>query len=173
MPRPNGFAAVWLAAFLAAFGLGADTYNVRDYGARADGRSNDAAAIQAAIDACHQSGGGIVRFPSGQYLSGMVRLRSRVTVRLENVSLQGLTLRVERGFDYGQRFKHGGGKTNPNDPRRTCGPPQASNATRASRAAATVASISSSLWAAERNRHSNWLHGKYTPRRIISQKNRA
>jgi len=38
---------------------------------------------------------------------------------LENVSLRHVTIRVDRGFDYSQRRKHGGGKSNPNDDRRT------------------------------------------------------
>ena len=42
-------------------------YNVTDYGAVADGASNDAAAIQSAIDACALAGGGTVYLPSGTY----------------------------------------------------------------------------------------------------------
>lgn len=88
MSSPIRFAAVWGASLaLLAFGagdLGAETCNVRDHGAQADGQTNDAPAIQAAIDACAQQGGGTVCFPPGQYLSGMVRLRSHVTLHLEN-----------------------------------------------------------------------------------------
>ena len=50
-------------------------------GARGDGKTNDTAAIQAAIDAA--AGGGVVRFPAGEYLSGTLRLRSRLVLRLE------------------------------------------------------------------------------------------
>jgi len=38
---------------------------------------------------------------------------------LENVSLRNVTFRVDRGFDYSHRVKHGGGTSNPNDDRRT------------------------------------------------------
>ena len=38
---------------------------------------------------------------------------------LENITLQDITIRVERGFDYSERTKHGGGKANPDDDRRT------------------------------------------------------
>lgn len=62
----------------------AATFNVRDFGARGDQRTNDAASIQAAIDACHDQDGGTVCFPPGDYLSGMIRVRSRVALRLEN-----------------------------------------------------------------------------------------
>ena len=60
------------------------TFDVREYGARGDRQTNDAKAIQAAIDACHRSGGGTVCFPPGEYLSGMFRLRSHVTLCLKN-----------------------------------------------------------------------------------------
>ncbi|NLX97408.1 MAG: glycoside hydrolase family 28 protein [Rhodopirellula sp.] len=59
-------------------------FNIRDYGARGDRQTNDAQAIQSAVDACHTAGGGTVYFPPGDYLSGMIRLKSRVTLRLEN-----------------------------------------------------------------------------------------
>src|SRR5262249_22314806 len=42
-----------------------------------------------------------------------------------------------------------------------------------SRAAANVCLTCSSVWTADRNAASNWLHGKYTPRAIIAQKKRA
>ena len=38
---------------------------------------------------------------------------------LENITLQNVTMRVERGFDYSGRTKHGGGTANPDDDRRT------------------------------------------------------
>ena len=56
--------------------------SVRAHGARGDGRTLDTRAIQAAIDAAGQSGG-TVFFPPGEYRSGTLRLRSRITLRLE------------------------------------------------------------------------------------------
>jgi len=43
-------------------------FNVEDYGAVHDGVTDDTAAIQAAINACHDAGGGTVWFPGGTYL---------------------------------------------------------------------------------------------------------
>lgn len=57
-------------------------FNVRDFGARADGKTNDAAAIQKAIDAAARAGGGIVHLPPGDYLSGTLVLKNNVTLRL-------------------------------------------------------------------------------------------
>lgn len=45
-------------------------YSVRDYGAVADGVTDDRAAIAAAITACTAAGGGCVYFPRGTYLCG-------------------------------------------------------------------------------------------------------
>jgi hypothetical protein len=42
-------------------------YNVRDFGAAADDRTDDTAAIQAALKAAGDAGGGIVYFPRGRY----------------------------------------------------------------------------------------------------------
>ena len=55
---------------------------VTDYGAVADGKALQTAAIQAAIDACFAYGGGEVCVPSGVYPVGSLRLRSHVTLHL-------------------------------------------------------------------------------------------
>lgn len=59
-------------------------FNVRDHGAKGDKTVSDTKAIQASIDACHKAGGGRVYFPPGDYLSGTIRLKSHVTLYLEN-----------------------------------------------------------------------------------------
>ncbi|QJU60761.1 glycoside hydrolase family 28 protein [Sphingomonas sp. AP4-R1] len=57
-------------------------YNVRDYGARGDGKAVDTPAINQAIDACADAGGGTVFIPAGDYLCFTIRLRSHVNIHL-------------------------------------------------------------------------------------------
>ncbi|MGH6631674.1 MAG: glycosyl hydrolase family 28-related protein, partial [Burkholderiales bacterium] len=57
-------------------------YDVRDYGATGDGRTLDTAAINRAIAAAADAGGGTVVFPAGDYLSFSIRLKSHITLHL-------------------------------------------------------------------------------------------
>src|SRR5688572_2517572 len=59
-------------------------YNIVSYGAKGDGHTDDALAIQKAIDACSAAGGGRVVIPSGKtYLSGPFKLKSFVDFYME------------------------------------------------------------------------------------------
>lgn len=58
-------------------------FDVRDYGAIGDGATLDTKAIQSAIDACVQNGGGKVYLHSGSFLSGTIYLKSNVTLYIE------------------------------------------------------------------------------------------
>ena len=53
-------------------------YNVRDYGAVGDGKVLDSPAIDKAIDAAAEAGGGAVLVPAGTYLSGSIHLKSNI-----------------------------------------------------------------------------------------------
>jgi polygalacturonase len=55
-----------------------------NFGAQANGIANDAPAIQSAIDACTQAGGGKVIVPAGNYLCAAIELKSNVELHLEN-----------------------------------------------------------------------------------------
>ena len=57
-------------------------YDVRRFGALGDGLTLDHPAINRAIAAAHEAGGGTVVFPAGDYLSYSIRLQSRVTLEL-------------------------------------------------------------------------------------------
>lgn len=52
-------------------------FNVREFGAVGDGKTPDTVAIDRAIAACAQAGGGTVLFPAGVYLSGTIHLQGK------------------------------------------------------------------------------------------------
>jgi len=62
--------------------------DVRAFGATGDGKTLDTAAINKAIEQAASEGGGTVRFPAGTYLSFSIRLKSNITLYLD----QGATL---------------------------------------------------------------------------------
>jgi len=56
-------------------------WNVRDFGAKGDGATDDTAAFQSALDAARKGGGGIVFAPAGKYLfKGNLKIPSAVTL---------------------------------------------------------------------------------------------
>ncbi len=58
-------------------------YDVRDYGAKADGKTLCTKSIQRAIDECAKDGGGTVYLAPGMFLSGTIYMKSNVTLRLD------------------------------------------------------------------------------------------
>ncbi|WP_214321273.1 CBM35 domain-containing protein [Nonomuraea sediminis] len=80
------FAAATLVALSMAAppASAAATFNVKDYGATGNGSSNDTAAINSAITAANNAGGGIVEFPAGTYKSAnSIHMKSNVTLQLD------------------------------------------------------------------------------------------
>ncbi len=73
------------------------TYNVKDYGAAADGVAKDTAAIRSALNDASKQGGGRVLFPAGTYLTGTIDLKDNITLVIQ----EGATLRGSKDLsDY-------------------------------------------------------------------------
>lgn len=74
---------------------------VKNFGAMADGISDDTTAIQAAIDACAAAGGGTVHAEAGVYLIRSVYMKDNVTFVLENGAKCAALPSTEQGiFDF-------------------------------------------------------------------------
>ena len=70
----------WMVAAASAQGK----YDILSFGAKGDGVTDDAVAIQKAIDRCSVEGGGVVLLPRNHvFLSGPVELKSNVELHLE------------------------------------------------------------------------------------------
>jgi polygalacturonase len=78
----RAFASEQLKSDAGADDFSTNVYNIRKYGAKGDGTTLDTAALQAAIDACHHDGGGIVLVPAGTFQIGSVELKSNVTLHI-------------------------------------------------------------------------------------------
>lgn len=58
--------------------------NIRDQGIHPNAGSLQTPSIQSVIDACAAAGGGVISFPAGIYEIGTLKLRSHITLNLEN-----------------------------------------------------------------------------------------
>jgi glycosyl hydrolase family 28 len=76
---------------------GTNTYNIRDFGAKGDGKTLDTAAVQAAIDECHKDQGGTVVVPAGEFIIGTIEMKSNVTLR---IAVQGKLVGSADGKQY-------------------------------------------------------------------------
>ncbi|HSN07978.1 MAG TPA: glycoside hydrolase family 28 protein [Hanamia sp.] len=63
-------------------------YNVKDFGAKGDGKNIDGSAINQAISEAAKAGGGTVFIPAGEYVSGSIHLQSNICLFID----QGATL---------------------------------------------------------------------------------
>lgn len=87
--------------------LYAAIYNVKDYGAKGDGRQIDSDAINQAIEAAFQNGGGTVFLPAGTYLSYSIRLQSHITLHLDNgATLLAAYPEKDEGYDGAEENSH-------------------------------------------------------------------
>ena len=58
-------------------------YDITAHGAKGDGTTLNTQMIQQAVDACHDAGGGVVSVPKGVFITGSLRLKSGVVLRIE------------------------------------------------------------------------------------------
>ena len=63
--------------------VGARNVAATEFGANGDGKTYCTQQLQRAIDKCAETGGGVVTFAPGRYLTGTLRLRSHVELHLE------------------------------------------------------------------------------------------
>ena len=78
-------------------------YNILDYGAVADGITNNASAIQKAIDEATIHGGQVI-VPAGNFLSGTIILKSNVDFHLEMGAVLISSLKKEDILDFAKLF---------------------------------------------------------------------
>ena len=91
------YTTIGAAGSLAPIGLGAQPassqphgsiYDVRSFGATGDGKTIDSPAINRAIEAAANAGGGTVLFPTSTYNSFSIRLKSNIALQI----MQGATI---------------------------------------------------------------------------------
>lgn len=95
-----GSAALGAMAALPAHAAGEGWTSVRRFGAKGDGTTIDSDAINRAIDDVAKRGGGTVYIPAGTYACYTIRLKSRITLYLENgATLLAAAPTTARGYD--------------------------------------------------------------------------
>ncbi|MEA1673197.1 glycoside hydrolase family 28 protein [Nitrospirillum sp. BR 11163] len=77
--------------------------DVRRFGARGDGRAIDTPAVNRAIEHAAARGGGTVHFPAGTYACHTIRLKSRITLYLDNgATLLAAAPTATEGYDHAE-----------------------------------------------------------------------
>ncbi|KDN55495.1 exo-poly-alpha-D-galacturonosidase [Flavobacterium seoulense] len=75
-------------------------FNVRNFGAKGDSKTLDTQAINKTIEAAAKAGGGTVYFPAGTYLSFSIRLKSHISLYLDQgATIEAATLSGDLGYD--------------------------------------------------------------------------
>jgi hypothetical protein len=92
---------------LAMYSASAADYNITNYGATTDGAMLETTAIQNAINAAYNAGGGRVIVPSGRFRTGTLTLKDHVTLRLD--SPNSVLAGSDDYHDYNGTFINAGG----------------------------------------------------------------
>ncbi|MDB4903754.1 MAG: glycoside hydrolase family 28 protein [Mucilaginibacter sp.] len=75
-------------------------YNIKDFGAVGDGINLDSKAMNKAIDAAANAGGGTIYFPAGNYLSGSIHLKSNISLFIDQgATIIAASVTAENGYD--------------------------------------------------------------------------
>lgn len=91
-------ASAFAASAAAAAPAPGRVFDVREHGAKGDGQTLDTDAINRTIEAASAAGGGTVLLPAGTYLSFSIRLRSKITLQIdEGATLLAATPKVGFG----------------------------------------------------------------------------
>jgi hypothetical protein len=77
------FTALLLAPLVSLHAAEPKVFDITAHGAKGDGTTLNTPMIQQAVDACHEAGGGVVSVPKGVFLTGSLRLKSGVVLRIE------------------------------------------------------------------------------------------
>ena len=79
--------SIFFTLILTSFHVFGNSYNIKDYGAKADGKTVNTAFIQKAIDECNAQGGGTVVVPAGTFITGTIFLKSHVNLHVEHAGV--------------------------------------------------------------------------------------
>ena len=74
---------IQIVSFVVGCHSGNSVYNIKDYGAKGDGKTINTSAINNTIRQCSGNGGGMVLIPSGTFVSGTILLLSNVNLHLD------------------------------------------------------------------------------------------
>lgn len=81
-------------------GTNGSYYNVKDFGAKGDGKNLDSKAINSAIEAASKAGGGTCYFPAGTYLSGSIHLKSNICLFIDQgATILAAPVSIENRYD--------------------------------------------------------------------------
>ena len=101
--------SAWIVFLIAIpFATSAAELDVQKFGAIGDGKTLNTRPIQQAIDKCSKQGGGVVRIPAGQFVSGTILLKDNVTLQLDEHAMLLGSLDIA-DYQAPEKFRSGNG----------------------------------------------------------------